>query len=146
MGKTRLSTGKLDEIGQRMGLSAMRRASMVVVLAFLAVGFSGTPLVAWGHAALVKSSPVARAELRRSPTKIQLWFNEKLEGRFSSFSLLDAQGKPVALSAVTLESNDPKSMSANVDTLPPGRYTVKYRVLSTDGHVVENQFNFTVIQ
>jgi methionine-rich copper-binding protein CopC len=35
-------------------------------------------------------------------------------------------------------------MSVGVPPLPAGPYTVKYRVLSVDGHVVEAQFNFTV--
>jgi methionine-rich copper-binding protein CopC len=26
----------------------------------------------------------------------------------------------------------------------PGLYTVKYRVLSVDGHIVDNRFSFTV--
>jgi copper resistance protein C len=28
--------------------------------------------------------------------------------------------------------------------LAPGRYTVRYRVLSVDGHIVESSFDFTV--
>ena len=92
------------------------------------------------------SVPAQRAVLQRAPAKIQLWFNERLEGRYSSFSVLSADGKPVEIGPVEVDSSDPKSLSALVKTLGPGNYVVKYRVLSTDGHVVENQFSFTVRQ
>jgi hypothetical protein len=35
-------------------------------------------------------------------------------------------------------------LSTNAPNLAPGRYTVRYRVLSVDGHVVESSFTFTV--
>ena len=30
--------------------------------------------------------------------------------------------------------------------LPAGRYVIKYRVLSVDGHIVQDQFPFTIKQ
>ena len=104
------------------------------------------PLVAWGHASLVKSAPAQRAVLYRAPAKIQLWFNERLEIRYSSFSLLDAAGKAIDTGAIEVAADDPRSIQAAIKPLPPGTYTVKYRVLSTDGHVVENRFSFTIRQ
>jgi len=35
-------------------------------------------------------------------------------------------------------------MSVSLPPLAPGRYTVRFRVLSVDGHVVESRFTFTV--
>jgi methionine-rich copper-binding protein CopC len=35
-------------------------------------------------------------------------------------------------------------LSIGVPALPAGVYTVKYRVLSVDGHIVEAEFAFTV--
>jgi methionine-rich copper-binding protein CopC len=45
---------------------------------------------------------------------------------------------------VRLEPEDPKLLSVGLPALVPGTYTVKYRVLSVDGHVVESQFSFTL--
>ena len=39
---------------------------------------------------------------------------------------------------------EPSRLSVGVPPLPAGPYTVKYRVLSVDGHVVEAEFTFTV--
>lgn len=100
----------------------------------------------WAHAYLVKSAPAQRAVLYRSPASIQLWFNERLEPRYSSLSVSDAGGKPVQTGKAEVSSDDPKQLSAPIKSLPPGRYLIKYRVLSVDGHIVQDQFPFTVGQ
>jgi hypothetical protein len=69
-----------------------------------------------------------------------------LEPRYSSLSLSDSGGKTIELGAVEISADDPKRLSAAVKPLPAGRYTIKFRVLSVDGHVVRDQFFFTVKQ
>jgi methionine-rich copper-binding protein CopC len=111
-------------------------------LAFLFILLAPSSLSA--HAYLVKSVPAQRATLYRAPSKIQLWFNERLEPRYSSLALSDAGGKSVEISNVEVSTEDPRQLSALLKPLPAGRYVVKYRVLSVDGHVVQDQFSFTV--
>ena len=135
MGETRLSLGK------NIALDKWLKGAMLGLGLVLALS---APLGAWAHASLVKSVPAQRAVLHRAPARIQLWFNERLEPRYSSFTLLDAADKPVDIGLVEVANDDPKSINASINVLPPGRYTVKYRVLSTDGHVVQNQFSFTI--
>jgi methionine-rich copper-binding protein CopC len=88
--------------------------------------------------------PPGRATLFTSPAKIQLWFNERLEPRYSTASVLDSNGKRVDLENSEVSSEDPKQLAIGVKPLPSGKYTVKFRVLSVDGHVVEQSFPFTV--
>ena len=45
---------------------------------------------------------------------------------------------------VQVSPDDPQKLSVGLAALAPGSYTVKYRVLSVDGHIVENQFPFEV--
>ena len=92
------------------------------------------PSTVSAHAYLVKSVPAQRAVLFRAPAKIQLWFNERLEPRYSSFTVSDAEGKTVDIGKAEVNGDDPKQLSASVKTLPAGRYLIKYRVLSVDGH------------
>jgi len=99
---------------------------------------------AGGHAFLVKSSPSRRAVVSRSPARLQLWFNERLEAAFSHLSVLDGDGKRVDQGDVVVGPEDLKTLSVGLPPLPPRTYTVKYRVLSVDGHVVDSQFSFTV--
>ena len=102
------------------------------------------PSLSFAHAYLVKSVPARRATLFSSPARIQLWFNERLEPRYSSASVVDPDGKRVDLDNAQVMSEDPKQLSIGVKQLLSGRYTVKFRVLSVDGHVVEQNFYFTI--
>ena len=100
--------------------------------------------MASAHAYLVKSVPAGRATLFTSPGKIQLWFNERLEPKYSSAAVYDPDGKRVDADNAQVSAEDPKQLSIVVKQLPAGRYTVKFRVLSVDGHVVEQSFPFTI--
>jgi methionine-rich copper-binding protein CopC len=104
------------------------------------------PSALWAHAYLVKSAPAQRAVLYRSPSRIQLWFNERLESKYSSLSLSDAEGKPVPTGKAEVSAENPKQLSAVIKLLPPGRYIISYRVLSVDGHIVKDHFPFTVVK
>jgi copper resistance protein C len=102
------------------------------------------PITSWSHAYLVKSSPARRAALSSPPTRVVLWFNERLEAQFSQLSVWNAEGQQVDGGDVQVGPDDGKRLSVGISTLPAGSYTVKYRVLSVDGHVVEAEFPFTV--
>jgi len=102
------------------------------------------PPSVWSHAALVKSVPARRAVLSRVPARVQLWFNERLEAQFSQLSVWNVEGRRVDSGDVQVGPDDPKKLSVGLPTLAPGTYTVKYRVLSVDSHIVESQFSFTL--
>jgi copper resistance protein C len=102
------------------------------------------PASSWGHAYLVKSSPARRAMLSIPPTRVALWFNERLEAQFSQLSIWNAEGQQVDGGDVQVGPDDSKRLSVGIPTLPAGSYTVKYRVLSVDGHIVEAEFPFTI--
>lgn len=100
--------------------------------------------IGWAHAYLVKSVPARRAVLLRAPTRVQLWFNERLEPQFSHLSVWDREGKQVDFGDVQVDPEDPKKLSVSVPPLPSGTYTVKFRVLSVDSHIVDDKFPFTI--
>jgi copper resistance protein C len=102
------------------------------------------PNAGWAHAYLVKSSPVRRAVVSSAPTRVMLWFNERLEAQFSQVAVWNTAGQQVDGGDVQVGPDDTKKLSVGVPTLPAGAYTVKYRVLSVDGHIVESEFPFTV--
>jgi copper resistance protein C len=102
------------------------------------------PISSWGHAYLVKSSPARRAMLSTPPTRVVLWFNERLEAKFSQLSIWNAEGQQMDGGDVQVGPDDRKRLSVGIPMLPAGIYTVKYRVLSVDGHIVEAEFPFTI--
>jgi methionine-rich copper-binding protein CopC len=118
-------------------LSVALLVGVMVVAAFVATD-------AWAHAFLVRSSPSARATLSRPPERVQLWFNERLEPAYSRASVWDGSGQQVDAADGAVDAGEPTRLTVGVPALKPGTYTVKFRVLSVDGHLVESQFPFTV--
>jgi methionine-rich copper-binding protein CopC len=102
------------------------------------------PVAVAAHAFLVKSSPTRRAVLAQPPTRVDLWFNERLEPAYSRVSVVDAAGRQVDLGDGGVGRDDARRLTASLPTIAPGTYTVRYRVLSVDGHVVDGTFAFTV--
>ena len=108
------------------------------------LGLALLPTAALAHAVLVKSVPAQRATLTESPPRVELWFNERLEPAYSRASVTDEAGTQMDLRDVTVSREDAKRLSLSLPPLGPGRYTVRFRVLSVDGHVVESSLTFTV--
>ena len=120
----------------------MPRAVLAAALAALLVLL--LPAEGWSHAYLVRSAPAARTTVGRSPERIQLWFNERLEPAYSSISVWDAGGAKVDGGTGGVSAEDPRRLDLTLPALAPGRYVVRFRVLSVDGHVVESSVPFTV--
>jgi copper resistance protein C len=102
------------------------------------------PAVSMPHAALIRASPAVRASLAHAPTRAELTFSERVEPAYSRMSVWDAAGRQVEHPTVAVRPDDPRVLSVALPPLTPGTYTVRYRVLSVDGHVVEGAFPFVV--
>ena len=102
------------------------------------------PGAALAHAVLVKSVPAQWATLAELPPRVALWFNERLEPAYSRASVTNEAGAQVDLRDGAVSVEDPRRLSLSLPALVPGRYTVSFRVLSVDGHVVESKLTFTV--
>lgn len=119
-----------------------RSAGLGLAAALLATTLAVPPAVA--HAVLVRSSPPHRAVLAEAPERVDLWFNERLEAAYSTASVWSEAGSQVDARDVGVAPDDPRRLSVSLTSRAPGRYTVKYRVLSVDGHVVDSLITFTV--
>jgi len=121
---------------------ARAAAARRLIAALAAAVLFATP--AGAHAVLVRSTPPGRATLAEKPDRVQLWFNERLEPAFSSVSVWSSAGTQVDAGDARVGPDDAKRLSVTLPPLPPGAYSVRYRVLSVDGHVVDSSFSFTI--
>jgi copper resistance protein C len=135
------------------GLAALGAGGLLILTVFAtlrrrftaaALGVLLVTTTAWPHAALVRSTPARRATLTAAPDRVQLWFNEAIEPRFSGVSVWNAAGEQVDLGNARVEPEDPKRLTVGLKPLERGAYRVRFRVLSVDGHVVESEFPFTL--
>ena len=111
-----------------------------LVLAILA---TWSPRLAGAHALVLESSPRADEVLRAAPARIFLRFNSRIEAGLSSITVTGTGGRPIPL-PVAASAAAPNELAAPVPTLPSGRYLVRWKVLSADGHVTAGAFRFSV--
>jgi hypothetical protein len=123
---------------------ALHSLKRVLVGAAMAMAMCVHVAPALAHSMLVKAEPPRRAVLAKTPTQVRLWFNEEIEGDYASLVVLDAEKHSVTEIKPQLAPDDRKSIVLPLPELTPGKYSVKFRVLSVDGHVVESSFDFTV--
>ena len=126
-----------------ISISKTKQLTFLIIFIVLLAGLIHTSQV-YAHATLTKSEPPRRASLSVPPKHIQLWFNEEIEGSYASISVIDSDENSVTDAVPELVPDDLKSVVLPIPELNPGRYTVQYRVLSVDGHVVESSFGFMV--
>ncbi len=124
-------------------VSALKRvmAGSALIMA-MAVSLHSPPALA--HAMLVKAEPPRRAVLTVTPTQVRLWFNEEVEKDYAALAVLNADKTPVTDAKPTIAPDDARAIVLPLPELAAGKYTVKFRVLSVDGHVVDSSYDFTV--
>ena len=99
---------------------------------------------AFAHAQYERSDPGRRSIVTRPPEVIKIWFSEQLEPAYSTIIVKDGEGSSVTEEVATLDPEDRKLLILKLPVLTPGKYTVFYKVLSVDGHVVDSKFKFKV--
>ena len=122
---------------------AQRTLGKLAAMAALAAAVLVSPL-AQAHATLKSSSPDAGATLDVPPKEITLTFNEKIEAAFSTVTVADAGGKPVAPGKATVDAANPAIVRLPLPALAAGAYTVTWAVAGHDGHRRKGEFKFTV--
>ncbi|MDD5035543.1 MAG: copper resistance protein CopC [Methylococcaceae bacterium] len=96
------------------------------------------------HAILVKAAPEREATITDIPDEVLLIFNDAVGQEFLALAVIDESGKRVDNHDAKLDFTDHSHLRASIAKLNPGRYTVRYRVLSADGHVVSGKYFFQV--
>lgn len=102
----------------------------------------------YAHAIVEKSNPSASQSLSIPPTKVDVYFSDPIDIRFSQVKVLDSNGEQIQENDQHYIDGDQKTLSVS---LPPnlknGIYTIATKVLDqTDGHVTEDLFAFGVGQ
>lgn len=128
--------------GTKWGQAMSRIMAGSALAMVFAASLHSAPVLA--HAMLVKAEPPRRAQLTQPPAQVRLWFNEEVEKDYASLSVLDAGKTPVTETKPHIAEDDPKAIVLPLPELSSGKYTVKFRVLSVDGHVVDSSYDFTV--
>jgi copper transport protein len=121
----------------------VRRALIAVGIAFVAVLMLAAP--AGAHAVLEDTNPASGQAYPQPPTSVSLTFDEHVQVGLGGIRLFDAKGHRIDIGAPT-QAGNAKTVTVSLPKLEQGTYVVTWRVISADGHPVQNSFIFSVGQ
>jgi len=119
----------------------MKRSSFVMgALGALSLGASA-PNCAMAHGYLVHSFPAAKMHLAQSPHHVRMLFSLRTDAHYSIVRLEDEKGSVLA---IRTQPKTSRGFDMDVPPLAPGRYHLRYRMLSTDGDLIQGGLDFIV--
>jgi methionine-rich copper-binding protein CopC len=98
------------------------------------------PAAAFAHAHLQKSSPAEGTTLVVAPKSVQLQFSEAAQLTAASVQR-DGEAKQELAHPLVAAA---KQVDVSLPALPGGHYSLAWRVLSADGHVMAGTLHFSV--
>lgn len=123
-------------------LPHVNRARLITTAAVALTAVFALPIPASAHSELVSSNPEADSTVAKAPSEVTLVFNEPIQDQGSSI-VVTLDGTTVSDSKTFATQNTTASVRLE-GAGDPGTYDVEYRVVSEDGHVVDESFSYTV--
>jgi LPXTG-motif cell wall-anchored protein len=125
----------LELNSRKVDTQMLKRLMLTVFLLIL------LPTTAFAHSGLKSSTPNDKEIITKPLNEIVMEFNTNIE-KLSTFTLLDKQGQKVIVDNIAVEGK--KLKGTFKDPLPNGDFTVNWKIVGEDGHVIERGFTFTV--
>jgi copper resistance protein C len=100
----------------------------------------GLSRLAFAHAHLVSSTPHAEGSVHGPVVAIDLKFDSRVDSMRSRLDLVLPSGKIEPLKAIAISDAELGSHAR----LTPGKYSIRWQALSTDGHITRGEIAFTV--
>lgn len=123
----------------------MRAKALILAAGLLtAAAATATATDAAFHFALSRSVPAADATVP-SPSEVRLWFTQVAQPGSVAIRVIDTGGDAVPTGEPMPNEDDGRVYHVDVTgKLPAGAYTVSWRGIGDDGHVVRGDFRFSV--
>jgi methionine-rich copper-binding protein CopC len=104
------------------------------------------PAHAAAHAIIVESAPAVGATVAGPDVDVTLRFNSRIDRARSSVTLSTAAAPAGAAPASLPLAADtsPDILKSRAGGLAPGRYVLRWQVLSVDGHITRGDIPFTI--
>jgi copper transport protein len=122
----------------------VRRVLIALVACAALLACAGT---AFGHAVLISSSPEADSKVAAAPDSVAITFNEPVEVlNPADVDVVDEEGAAVSSGPPTNADDAAQVRIPLRRGLADGTYTVRYKVISPDSHIIPGVFVFGVGQ
>jgi methionine-rich copper-binding protein CopC len=104
------------------------------------------PIAAFAHGEMVQATPAVDSNVLTAPTEVSIEFDGKLQiignTNVNSIEVTDNQGQLISSPTSVVEGNKISTKLQLTDIT--GLVSVRYRIVSEDGHPVEGDYSFTV--
>lgn len=118
---------------------------IIKVISFLLLAFFFNIHLVYAHSPIEKMSPGAGDVLEKAPSQIELWFEDPVEVFQGSIIVSSEDNKQVSLEKPQFDPKDKRHVTAVLPKiLSPGKYTVQIDAISSDGHHVEENYQFEI--
>ena len=122
----------------------MRKLTAPALLLPVGLALIATGPAAQAHAVLDHAIPAVGSAVATAPPVLSLSFTQELEPAFTSVTVTNEAGQRVDLGNAQVLPGAPAELRVGLRPLPPGTYTVSWRVVSVDTHPTEGRFQFTI--
>ena len=103
-----------------------------------------SPALKLAHAIVVRTSPAQGDVASENIGKVDVWYDAGIRDDFAALAVVSETGDRVDKRDAAIDSADPTHVSTSINVLAPGKYTVRYRAMSADGHIVSGKWGFEV--
>ncbi|MEH7413789.1 copper resistance protein CopC [Neobacillus drentensis] len=116
-----------------------------LLFAFLYLFLFLWPSFASAHAYILKSTPYENEIVDQAPLKVTIEFDETIQASFNSLEVFDSAGNRVDQKNGRIKPQNPSIIETDLaKNLPNDTYSIKWRIVSSDGHPVEGVIPFQV--
>lgn len=116
----------------------------VVLCIFLSIFSLGVSSSANAHVEIIDSFPAQYSNVNPIPRQVWIEFNGQLQSldgeAINSLEVIDSTGLAINVGDAVLEVGKISTRLSGQSA--PGVFTVKYRVVGDDGHVIEGEYTF----
>lgn len=102
------------------------------------------PEMTSAHAYLKQSNPSVNTKLETSPKNISLVFSEPIQSAFHHIEVFGEDGNAELHESFIPDEDETKLIAKLKQDLRKGVYTIKWRVISSDGHPIEGTIPFII--
>ena len=123
-------------------MSAVRRPIAATLAALSLTAAAARPISSSMHNRLVRAEPAASAEVTAAPKAVRLWFTQKPDPGLSSVTVVGPDSVAVATGKAAALPDAKGLAVPGKGAMAPGRYEVRWKTASADGHVIRGSYSF----
>ena len=100
--------------------------------------------LAWAHAELIGGEPAEGAVVDRPPEQVRLHFSEPIEPEFYALQVYASDRSRIDSGSPRISPTDARVLEVDVRDAGSGTFTVVWRAVSLDSHVIRGVYAYTV--